>query len=356
MTRHRKGKVTILAIESSADETSAAVITGTGPKFRIASNVIHSQMKIHEKTGGIVPEVAARNHIVKILPVIEKSLAQAKTTLADLDAVAVTAGPGLITALMIGVDTAKALVFASDIPIIPVNHHEGHLLSALGAGNLQLSPRYFPALGLVVSGGHTMLVLVEKIGRYKILGETLDDAAGEAFDKIAKILNLPYPGGPQLARRARKFKNRKAKIKLELPRPMLNSRDYNFSFSGLKTAVLYKVRDIGKLNHDTTNQIAYETEQAIVDVLISKTIRAAKQYKVKTILLGGGVSANQMLRTALAKESKKIHTKYLIPNSSLTTDNAGMIAVAAYYKYQNGKISTYRKVTADPNLRITSWL
>ncbi|OGH69682.1 MAG: tRNA (adenosine(37)-N6)-threonylcarbamoyltransferase complex transferase subunit TsaD [Candidatus Magasanikbacteria bacterium RIFCSPHIGHO2_01_FULL_47_8] len=347
--------VCLLAIESSADETSAAVLFG-GKKtkqFRLASNVIYSQIKIHQKTGGIVPEVAARNHILKILPIIELALAKAKINLKQVDVIAVTAGPGLITSLMIGVDTAKALAFTLKKPLIAVNHMEGHLLSALGGKNFQFSIFNLPALGLIVSGGHTMLVLVKKIGEYKILGETVDDAAGECFDKVAKIMKLPYPGGPSVAQRATKFKVKNAKLRIDLPRPMLDSKNYNFSFSGLKTAVLYKVRELGKLNNDLINQIAYETQQAIIDVLVAKTIRAAKELKVKTILLGGGVSANTKLRAVLAAEIKEnLNSRFLIPDSSLTTDNAGMIAIAAWFKFLRGETVPVSKIRADPNWEI----
>ena len=198
-----------------------------------------------------------------------------------------------------------------------------------------------------------MLVLVKKIGEYKILGETVDDAAGECFDKVAKIMKLPYPGGPSVAQRATKFKVKNAKLRIDLPRPMLDSKNYNFSFSGLKTAVLYKVRELGKLNNDLINQIAYETQQAIIDVLVAKTIRAAKELKVKTILLGGGVSANTKLRAVLAAEIKEnLNSRFLIPDSSLTTDNAGMIAIAAWFKFLRGETVPVSKIRADPNWEI----
>ena len=376
--------LSILAIESSADETSAAVLFAHKKGLPIlASNVVYSQMKIHQKTGGIVPEVAARNHIVKILPVIKEALTGAQTKLEDLDAIAVTSGPGLITSLIVGVDTAKALAFALDIPFIAVNHHEGHLLSALG-NPLSISPLPrgrkngggFPAVGLVVSGGHTMLVLVKKIGRYKILGETLDDAAGEAFDKIAKIMGLPYPGGPEISRLAKKGNS----YTYNFPRPMINSKNFDFSFSGLKTAVLYFWQDViartlsvpkgtkqsrsnkrlllfAHNDEKVKADIAASVEQAIVDVLVSKTVRAAREFKAKTVLLGGGVSANEKLRKTLGKELKKQlpTSRFLIPDSSLTTDNAGMIAIVAYYKYLARKFTPLNKVIANPNLRLQPW-
>ncbi len=381
-------KVNILAIESSADETSAAVLEGEikSKQFRLRSNVIYSQIKIHQKTGGIVPEVAARNHILKILPVIGQALAKAGVQLKDIDAIAVTSGPGLVTSLMIGVDTAKALAFAAHKPLLPINHMEGHLLSALGAQSSNVKAQMskpassagrrrgdFPALGLVVSGGHTMLVLVEKIGKYKILGETVDDAAGECFDKAAKIMGLPYPGGPQISNLALKGDP----FKYKFPRPMLDSKNYNFSFSGLKTAVLYfwrdnssnpsylkrgtpslKLREGGGELLQLKADIAASVEQAIVDVLVSKTIHAAKQYKVKTLLLGGGVSANDKLRKELGQAVKKSlpHSTFHIPHSSMTTDNAGMIAIAAFYQYCAGKKGVpISKIAVNPNWELASW-
>jgi len=343
-------KISILAIESSADETGAAVLQGDIKlkKFQLLSNVIYSQIKIHQKTGGIVPEVAARNHILKILPIIEVALQNAKLNLRKIDAIAVTAGPGLITSLMIGVDTAKALSFALRKPIIPVNHMEGHLLSALGPTSYELQATSFPALGLVVSGGHTMLVLVKKIGKYKLLGETLDDAAGECFDKVAKIMNLPYPGGPAISTLAKKG-DPKA---IDFPRPLLGSKDYNFSFSGLKTAVLYFLRDHPKADKA---DVAASVQQAIMDVLISKTMRAGRQYKVKTVLLGGGVSANAMLRAELDRAVKKNlkGSRLYIPEASLTTDNAGMIAIAAFFQAAAGRRTTYDKVMAKSHWELT---
>ncbi len=363
----KQRKVSLLAIETSADETSAAVLTDG----KLRSNIIYSQIAVHRKTGGIVPEVAARNHILKILPVIRQALAQAGVHLREIDAIAVTIGPGLVTSLRIGVDTAKALAFALNKPIIPINHLEGHLLSALPI-TYKLSPKtYFPALGLIVSGGHTMLVLIKKIGQYKIIGETVDDAAGECFDKVAKLLGLPYPGGPALAKLAEQGNPRA----FDLPRPMLDRKNYDFSFSGLKTAVLYLYNDViatptqgrGKQSRDRHGlrprddklraDIAASLERAIVDVLVAKTIRAAREYKVKTILLGGGVAANKKLRHQLKAAIKKFfpNSKFLIPNSSLTTDNAGMIALAASYHYRYRDLRTFDQVKANPNLELKSW-
>ncbi|MDP3993410.1 MAG: tRNA (adenosine(37)-N6)-threonylcarbamoyltransferase complex transferase subunit TsaD [Candidatus Doudnabacteria bacterium] len=346
--------IIVLAIETSADETSAAVLKAVRGKLELRSNVIYSQIALHRKTGGIVPEMAARAHIPKILPAIKLALKNANITLREINGIAVTAGPGLITSLMTGVDTAKALGFALNVPIIPINHLEGHLLSALPA-SYHLRAISFPALGLIVSGGHTMLVLVKKVGRYKILGQTVDDAAGEAFDKIAKILSLPYPGGPAIAKLAAKG-NAKA---FDFPRPMLEQNNFNFSFSGLKTAVLYMLmrRKIKTASHKLKADIAASVEHAIVDVLVAKTLRAAKKFKVKTILLGGGVAANQKLQQTLKRELKLNlpHSKFYIPHSKLTTDNAGMIALAAYHHASAGHFATLHKVRANPNLELKSW-
>jgi len=396
----KKKNPTILAIESSADETGAAVISVSSPPARrdrgrmrggILSNIVYSQIKEHSKTGGIVPEVAARAHIPKIIPAIKAALQKAKIKLADIDAIAVTHGPGLVTSLLVGIDTAKALAFALDKPIIPINHLEGHLLSALhnpsqpplnlrgGVPPLNLrggKGELFPAVGLVVSGGHTMLVLVKAIGQYKILGETLDDAAGEAFDKIAKIMGIGYPGGPEIARLAEKGDPKK----YEMPRPMLDKPNYDFSFSGLKTHVLYLWCDIsasslrgakrrgnlkriaaattkvGPRDDITRADISAGVQQAIVEVLTQKTIRAAKEHRAKSVLLGGGVAANKSLRDTLKAESKKATVYGLLsPDCEFTTDNAGMIALAAAYHFQSGDHTTYDKVKIDPNLKLKSW-
>ncbi len=390
-------KIILLALETSADETSAAVFSSnfSPPDLRdrgrlrggLLSNIVYSQIKTHRKTGGIVPEVAARAHLPKILPVIRQALANAGVQLNNIDYVAVTAGPGLITSLRIGVDTAKALAFALRKPIIPVNHMEGHLLSALAStekSKIQISnSKLFPGIGLTVSGGHTQIVLIKDFGKYKILGQTLDDAAGECFDKVAKLLGLAYPGGPAIAKLAKQ-----GQPTIDFPRPMMEAKNYNFSFAGLKTAVLYFYNDViarspsaaadgrrsnpnddeiaspplDKLEADRNDRnikanIAASLEQAIIDVLISKTLRAAKEFKAKTILLGGGVSANQKLRRALAQAVKKNlpTSDFRHPTSDLTTDNAGMIAVAAFYHALFSHVTTYDKVKADPNWELKSW-
>ena len=357
----RHEQIVILALESSADETGAAILRGDlkTRAFHLQSNIVYTQIGEHRKTGGIVPEVAAREHLPKIIPSVQAALVKSKLALNDIDVIAVTAGPGLVTSLRIGVDTAKTLAYALEKPLIAVNHLEGHLLSALPK-NTEFetqNSKLFPALGLIVSGGHTILVLVRDYGKYKILGETLDDAAGECFDKAAKILGLPYPGGPALAKLAEKGDP----SKYDLPRPMLRQNNFNFSFSGLKTAVLYLHRDL-VTNHRSLGSkikadIAASVQTAIVEVLVEKTIRAAKEYKVKTILMGGGVAANKLLRKTLTKRIKKEPrpTACYLPPADLTTDNAGMIAFAGFWHYIHGDTVNFSKVAADPNLRLNSW-
>lgn len=348
----------ILALETSADETGVAVIQGdrqTG-RSKILSNIIHSQIFLHRKTLGIVPEVAARAHIPKILPAVQRAMRDARCNLSQIDGLAVTAGPGLITSLMIGVDTAKALAFALNKPIIPVNHLEGHLLSALPAHNLKtrIPSMFWPAAGLIVSGGHTLLVLVKNLGSYRLLGQTVDDAAGEAFDKIAKMLNLPYPGGPAIA----KLAARGNPASFSFPRPMLNQKNYDFSFAGLKTAVWYALKKLAKSKIVKQRaHIAAAAEQAIIDVLVQKTLRAAKEYRAKTVLLGGGVAANVKLRQTLKTAVRKNlpQCRLYVPPPLLTTDNASMIGLAGAYHFFYGRVRSYRQVSADPNLPLQSW-
>ena len=350
----------ILGIESSCDETAASVLVFDEKNFKILSSVIASQDKIHTKTGGVVPEVAAREHLVNIIPVIDTALKKAKISLDQINLIAVTSGPGLITSLMVGVDTAKAIGSALGIPVMPINHVEAHVYSPFinspyTPSLLKRGRGEFPAISLVVSGVHTDLVLVKSLTQYKKIGQTLDDAAGEAFDKIARLLGLPYPGGPMLAKLAKK-----GKANIDFPRPMLSSKDFNFSFSGLKTSVLYYLRD--NLLHsplplegggtkgegELKANIAASAQQAIVDTLVEKTIRAAKKYQAKTILLGGGVAANALLRKTLKAESYKLKVNFLAAKPQFCTDNAGMIAFLGYLHHTQGKKSK-RPIIADPN-------
>ncbi|NQU83569.1 MAG: tRNA (adenosine(37)-N6)-threonylcarbamoyltransferase complex transferase subunit TsaD, partial [Parcubacteria group bacterium] len=301
--------------------------------------------------GGVVPEVAARKHVENIMPVLLESLSDAKIKKEDIDVVAVTNGPGLATSLLVGVETARILSFGLNKKLVAVNHIEAHILS-----NMLSNPKIkFPALCLVVSGGHTQLVLIKDFGKYKIIGETVDDAVGECFDKVAKILGLGYPGGPIISKIAEKGNPEK----FDLPRPMLRSGDFNFSFSGLKTAVLYLAKklagqDVRKkekvlLKPSTIKDIAASFQQAAVDVLVEKTTRAAEKYKVKTVMLAGGVSANKKLREQL-KSSSPVNC--VLPDIKYSTDNAAMIAVAGYFHAEKKDFISWDKIDINPNLRI----
>jgi len=354
----------ILAIETSCDETAVAIVEFKKNKVKVLSNIISSQIKTHSKYGGVVPALASRMHLKNMVPVLRRAFQKAETNKNKIDYIAITKGPGLIPALIIGVSAAKALAYSLNKPLVAVNHLEGHiyanwltLISEIQNSNLW-KPE-FPILCLIVSGGHTQLVLIKKDLNYKIIGETVDDAAGEAFDKVAKLLGLKYPGGPLIEKIARKGD----RDKFNFTRPMMNSKNYNFSFSGLKTAVLYEVRGNGNKDEAMPRlyseqyqaDIAASFQQAVIDVLISKTIKAAKKYKVKNILLGGGVSANKELQKQLKEIiNKEIpNTEYRIPNINLTTDNALMIAVAAYYNIIGKKnIKDWKSVKADANLRL----
>ncbi len=349
----------ILAIETSCDETAASVLRGNihnaKPSFKFLSSVVKSQIEIHKKTGGVVPEVAARAHMQNILPVTEKALRDAKLKLKDLDYIAVTSGPGLVVSLIVGTEFAKGLSLASSIPMLPTNHMEGHLYSAFG----KLSDKVqFPVLSIIVSGGHTMLVLMRDYKNYKVIGNTVDDAAGEAFDKVARLLKLPYPGGPEISKLALY-----GKTDINFPRPMLSENNFNFSFSGLKTAVLYykdKITGVaGKgtkrnLTKQEKADIAMSFENAVADVLTKKTLRAVNKYKCKTVALSGGVAANRKLRAELAAMCKTNNLQFNVPDFELCTDNAQMIALAAYFNLRSGKKpKAASKVKADPAWEIS---
>ena len=358
----------ILGIETSCDDTGIAIIEApptrkaVGVNFKILSNIISSQIKTHAPFGGIVPNLAAREHLKNIEPCLKTALKEANTKMSEIDLIAVTKGPGLIPSLLIGVNFAKALAYKYKKPIIAINHVEAHILANYFKNkNIKL-----PAIALIVSGGHTQLILIKRIGNsakngasYKILGETRDDAAGECFDKIAKLLNLGYPGGPIISAEAEKFQNSKSKIQnIKLPRPMINHKNYEFSFSGLKTAILYllrdlKIKNVGHRMSYIIPEICYESQQAIIDVLINKTLRASKEYKTKTIILAGGVAANKELRNQMAESIKKEipDTQFMIPDFKLCTDNGAMIAMAGYFN-QKSKTKNYSHIKADSNLRI----
>lgn len=425
----------ILAIETSCDDTGIAILEYKNNKFKILSNIVSSQT-IHQNYGGVFPMMAKREHQRNLIPVLEQALSEAKLLRSksltnptavnfvrqlktiekilkkesdlflyfkefikkyekpDVDVITVTYGPGLEPCLWVGVNFAKALSFLWNVPIIPVNHIEAHILvnfidlnskfkSQKSKSQLKIQ-NLFPAVSLVVSGGHTQLILVKKIGQYQIIGETRDDAAGECFDKCAKILGLGYPGGPIISKLAagwksqnnplHNFNDRQKNVRgmggVHLPRPMINSKDYDFSFSGLKTAVLYKIRDkkenpssqissghsgseepSGSMRRDFVSEMCFEVQQAIIDVLIKKTINAAKDYRVKTIILGGGVSANSELKKQFELKGKYENLKIIYPEQNLSTDNGLMIAVTGYF-HRNKKAS-WKNFKANANLRIS---
>ncbi len=329
----------ILAIETSCDETSAAVVEN-GRK--ILSNVVASQIEFHQKYGGIVPEVASRKHIEVIAAVVKQAIDDSKVPLKKIDAVAATYGPGLVGSLIVGLNYAKALAFALKKPFIPVNHIEGHIYANfVGAITKSQSPNpkltsgphlQFPFICLVVSGGHTNLYYIKSHGKYQLLGRTRDDAAGEAFDKVARFLGIGYPGGPIIDKMAKKGDPEA----IDFPRAMLKE-GFDFSFSGLKTAVVNHVRKNGSRNID---DIVASFQEAVVDVLVEKTIRAAKAKKTKWIALAGGVSANSRLRQRLTQRAEEEGLKVSIPPMNLCTDNAAMIGSAAYDLKKNNKKSS----------------
>ena len=327
----------VLAIETSCDETAVALLRA--PREILASEIA-SQIDLHKMYGGVVPEVASRNHLPRIVPLIESALRSSGCSLPEIDCVAATRGPGLLTSLLVGYSAAKGLAIGLGKPFIGVNHLEGHLLSPFLLG----TDRPSASVGLIVSGGHTMLVHLTGVGSYDLLGRTLDDAAGEAFDKVAKLLDLPYPGGPEIDRLA-KFGDPK---KFDLPRSMLNSGDLNFSFSGLKTAVRYL---LPKLDGDFRADLCASFQEAVVEVLVQKTIRAAQKSGVKLITVSGGVSANSRLRAKMNEATAAAGLELKLASPALSTDNAAMIAYAASERYLLGYRSDFRE-DADPNLRL----
>jgi N6-L-threonylcarbamoyladenine synthase len=344
----------ILAIESSCDETAASVVEIKRGVFGVLSNVISSQEKVHAQFGGIIPEVAARLHVEKMLPILEMAVKDAKETWEKIDYIAVCSGPGLVSSLMVGVETAKTLAYALNKPLVNVNHIEGHLLSSedMKVGKLKL-----PAIGLIVSGGHTQIILVKDYLNYRLIGETRDDAAGEAFDKVAKIMNLGYPGGPAVSKVAALAKDDN-RFGIKLPRPMLK-KGFDMSFSGLKTAVLYLWQDLEKKLSTkdlevAKSYVAKEFQQAVVDVLAYKTIKAVEKYNAQTVLVGGGVSANRELRSQLERSVKENLNNVVVsfPDISLTGDNATMIAMAAYYHIKEKRFVEPFNLRANPNWQL----
>jgi len=327
-----QGKKTILSIETSCDETAMALVRCSGtlksPKFEVLQNIVSSQIAIHRPFGGVVPNLAKREHIKNLPKIFKQLLKKEKGLIKKIDLIAVTVGPGLEPALWTGINFAQELSAKIKKPLIGANHMEGHLYSGLLPAGKKIkknsdSKVQFPAVALVVSGGHTMLLHMTALNKWTKLGETLDDAAGEAFDKVGRILGLPYPGGPEIQKSAAKGNPEAVKF----PRPMLNKKNYEFSFSGLKTSVLYFLRDNPTFNK---SDIAASFQRAAVDVLTKKTMRAAEEFKAKTILLCGGVSANKPLQESLRTESGRMKIKFIVPDFEYNTDNAAMIAVAGY--------------------------
>ncbi|MCK4520870.1 tRNA (adenosine(37)-N6)-threonylcarbamoyltransferase complex transferase subunit TsaD [Candidatus Parcubacteria bacterium] len=396
----------ILAIETSCDDTCISILKihpvkspinrGISPKAKlfnrveILSNFVSSQIEIHKKYGGVYPAMAKREHQKNLLPVLKKALKKAgikNFIKPKIDLIAVTTGPGLEPCLWTGVNFAKSLARLWNLKIIPVNHIEAHILANLllqigEKSKIQNPKKIFPAICLVVSGGHTQLILMKDIGKYKILGETRDDAAGECFDKTARILGLSYPGGPAIAEQARQWKSkihpvksfasskRKSEIlfnRVKLPRPMMYSKDYDFSFSGLKTAVLYAVHPVKSFaSSKRKSEILFnrvkkekyiqamckEIQQAVIDILIKKTIKAAKDYKVRTIILGGGVSANEELQKQFKKKLSMTGSQFvfLAPTKKFCTDNAAMIGITAYFHKK--ETQNWKNIKVNANLRI----
>lgn len=336
---------TILAIESSCDETAVAVLRHHGGSTEILASEISSQIDIHREFGGVVPELASRNHSLHLRPLIEKALENANVSIADVDAFAATAGPGLASSLLVGNTTAKALAIATGKPFIAVNHMEGHLLSPFIDQN-QLKPN----LALIVSGGHTLLIHMRAIGDYKLLGSTRDDAAGEAYDKVGKMLGLPYPGGPEIEKQALAG----SPDAFAFPRSMIKD-GLDFSFSGLKTAVLYQLEkldpDHGAAPKDAIPDLCASFQAAVIEVLVTKALRAAKQCGANCITVSGGVSCNKSLRNAMQEACDHQSIKLLISPPSLSTDNAAMIAFVALHRFQANQFSSLHE-DIDPNLAL----
>ncbi len=329
----------ILGIETSCDETSAALVDGT----RIKSNIIATQM-VHQEYGGVVPEFASRAHIRQLLPIMDKALETAGEPLSRIQGIAVTAGPGLAGSLLIGLCVAKSLALQLDVPYVGVNHIEGHIL----ASTLDGPPTVYPHICLVVSGGHTLLVKVQKPMEYEIIGQTIDDAAGEAFDKVAKMLGLGFPGGPAVEKMARQGDC----AGIRFPRALLEKNNLNFSFSGLKTAVLYHVKSLKK--PPSTPQIAdiaASFQQAVLDVLVEKSKMALDIFQCRTLVLAGGVIRNSMLREQFKNTAKQLDIQLYVPAPQLCTDNAAMIARAGHLHLENGERSSF-DLDVNPNLAL----
>ena len=348
--------ITLLAIETSCDETGVSTVRKSGEKIEVLAEAIASQVDIHALTGGVVPEVAAREHVQVIAPMVKKAMAESGLTHNDISGIAVTVGPGLMPALAVGVTAAKTLSYIWKKPIVPVHHIEGHIYSALlnNTENDQypMINTQFPALALIVSGGHTLLIEVKGHLQYNILGSTIDDAAGEAFDKVARLLGLPYPGGPHLSKLAQSG----SPAAYHFPRPMLQSGDLNCSFSGLKTSVLYTWRDIPEEKKEAAKaDVAASFEQAVIDTLVYKTKMAMVSISPLSVLLAGGVAANKKLQAGITKVVHEKGIGLLQAPSHLTGDNATMIGQAGLFAYQAGRQKNWADIDATARFSIEDY-
>ncbi|GAB1306907.1 tRNA (adenosine(37)-N6)-threonylcarbamoyltransferase complex transferase subunit TsaD [Bacillus aerophilus] len=333
----------ILGIETSCDETAASIVKNGK---EIVANVVASQIESHKRFGGVVPEIASRHHVEQMTIVLEEVMTQANMTFQDVDAIAVTEGPGLVGALLIGVNAAKALSFAHQIPLVGVHHIAGHIYANQLVGEL-----VFPCLALVVSGGHTELVLMKEHGSFEVIGETLDDAAGEAYDKVARTMGLPYPGGPHIDRLAHE-----GEPTIKLPRAWLEEGSYHFSFSGLKSAVINTLHNASQKGETIAPEdLAASFQESVIEVLVGKTLKAAEAYGVKQVVLAGGVAANKGLREALTSAFAKLpEVNVMIPPLSLCTDNAAMIAAAGTIAFEKG-IRGDMAMNGQPGLPLVSY-
>lgn len=333
----------ILGIETSCDETAASIVKNGK---EIVANVVASQIESHKRFGGVVPEIASRHHVEQMTIVLEEVMTQANMTFQDLDAIAVTEGPGLVGALLIGVNAAKALSFAHQIPLVGVHHIAGHIYA-----NQLVGEFVFPCLALVVSGGHTELVLMKEHGSFEVIGETLDDAAGEAYDKVARTMGLPYPGGPHIDRLAHE-----GEPTIKLPRAWLEEGSYHFSFSGLKSAVINTLHNASQKGETIAPEdLAASFQESVIEVLVGKTLKAAEAYGVKQVVLAGGVAANKGLREALTSAFAKLpKVNVMIPPLSLCTDNAAMIAAAGTIAFEKG-IRGDMAMNGQPGLPLVSY-
>ncbi|WP_342558446.1 tRNA (adenosine(37)-N6)-threonylcarbamoyltransferase complex transferase subunit TsaD [Metasolibacillus sp. FSL K6-0083] len=333
----------ILAIETSCDETAAAIIkNGT----EIVSNIVASQIDSHKRFGGVVPEIASRHHVEQVTLVIEEALLQADLQPSALTAVAITEGPGLVGALLIGINAAKAFAWAHELPIVGVHHIAGHIYA-----NALVQPMQFPLIALVVSGGHTELVYMKEHGHFELIGETRDDAAGEAYDKVARVLNLPYPGGPHIDRLAHETEEA-----VSFPRVWLEEGSYDFSFSGLKSAVINYKHNMNQRNEEIiAAHVAKGFQDSVVEVLTTKTLRAAREFNVRQVIAAGGVAANKGLRSALEQAFKQEGIPFYVPPLKLCTDNAAMIGAAGAKMYEAG-VRGNMMMNGRPGMELKSWL